>query len=69
MPGPSSAATISRIFEPFYTTKGREGTGLGLSMVYAFAQRHGGRVSLDSAPGKGAAFTLWFPPAEATEQG
>jgi hypothetical protein len=34
---------------------------LGLLMVYAFAQRHGGTLELATAPGKGAAFTLWFP--------
>lgn len=52
-----------RVFEPFFTTKGTEGTGLGLAMVYAFAQRHGGRVTLETAPGEGAAFTLWLPSA------
>jgi signal transduction histidine kinase len=50
-----------RVFEPFFTTKGQEGTGLGLAMVYATAQRYGGNVSLESEPGKGATFTLWFP--------
>jgi signal transduction histidine kinase len=54
-----------RVFEPFFTTKGQEGTGLGLAMVYACMQRHGGRVTLKTAPGKGAAFTLWFPSAPA----
>jgi signal transduction histidine kinase len=54
-----------RVFEPFFTTKGQEGTGLGLAMVYACMQRHGGSVSLESAPGKGTTFTLWFPPADA----
>jgi signal transduction histidine kinase len=52
-----------RIFEPFFTTKGTEGTGLGLAIVYAFVRRHGGKLTLDSAPGKGTAFTLWFPAA------
>jgi signal transduction histidine kinase len=51
----------TRVFEPFFTTKGQEGTGLGLAMVYAFVQRHGGKLTLDSAPGRGTTFTLWFP--------
>ena len=50
-----------RIFEPFFTTKGDAGTGLGLSMVYACMQRHGGSVSVDTAHGKGTTFTLVFP--------
>jgi signal transduction histidine kinase len=50
-----------RAFEPFFTTKGQEGTGLGLAMVYAFVQRHRGRITLKTAPGEGAAFTLSFP--------
>jgi signal transduction histidine kinase len=52
-----------RIFEPFFTTKGNAGTGLGLSMVYSCVQRNSGRLTLDSAPGRGARFTLWFPSA------
>ena len=51
----------NRILEPFFTTKGKEGTGLGLSMVYAFTQRYQGRLSVDSEPGRGATFTMWFP--------
>jgi signal transduction histidine kinase len=54
-----------RIFEPFFTTKGQEGTGLGLAMVFACMERHGGTVTLKSAPGEGARFTLCFPPAPA----
>jgi signal transduction histidine kinase len=49
-----------RVFEPFFTTKGKAGTGLGLAMVYACAQRHGGKLTLDSAAGQGARFTLWL---------
>ena len=52
-----------RVFEPFFTTKGDEGTGLGLAMVYASVQRHGGRLMLETAPGAGAAFTMWLPAA------
>lgn len=50
-----------RVFEPFFSTKGAEGTGLGLAMVYACAARHGGSVTLKTAVGAGARFRLWFP--------
>jgi len=60
--GPGMTPEVqSRIFEPFFTTKGTEGTGLGLAMVFATMQRHRGRVALDTAPGEGATFTLFFP--------
>jgi len=60
--GPGMSPEIEhRVFEPFFTTKGQEGTGLGLAMVYAFVQRHRGRIALKTAPGEGAAFTLTFP--------
>ncbi|MFT3764403.1 MAG: HAMP domain-containing sensor histidine kinase [Minicystis sp.] len=63
--GPGIPEEIQRrIFEPFFTTKGREGTGLGLAMVYAFVQRHGGKLTLDTGPDKGTTFTLWLPTAE-----
>lgn len=51
---------LPRIFEPFVS--GREGgTGLGLSIVRGVIERHGGRVSLDPAPGHGAAFVVELP--------
>jgi signal transduction histidine kinase len=50
----------ARVFEPFFTTK-PEGTGLGLAMVYAFAQRHRGTATLDTAPGGGTRVRIWFP--------
>jgi signal transduction histidine kinase len=60
--GPGIPAELAdRIFEPFFTTKGKEGTGLGLAMVYAFVKRYGGKLTLDTAPGHGTTFTLWFP--------
>jgi two-component system NtrC family sensor kinase len=52
----------SKIFDPFFTTK-EKGTGLGLSVVYGIVQRHGGVVSLESAPGHGACFTIRLPVA------
>src|SRR5262249_10799979 len=51
----------SRILEPFFTTKGDAGTGLGVSIVFAFIQRYGGRLEIESEYGQGARFRMWFP--------
>ncbi len=60
--------TMSRIFEPFFSTKGENGTGLGMSQVYGFVQRSGGDISVDSTPGEGTRFELLFPCIDSSQR-
>jgi len=60
---------LPKIFDPFFSTKEiGKGTGLGLSISFKIVEQHGGRISVESQPGKGTRFTVWLPakpPAEA----
>jgi PAS domain S-box-containing protein len=50
--------TRQRIFEPFYTTKGAKGQGMGLAVTYGIVERHGGEIQVTSEPGHGSTFTI-----------
>jgi PAS domain S-box-containing protein len=53
-------ATRRRCLEPFFTTKGERGTGLGLAMVYGAVQRHGAGIEIESVPGAGSLVRMTF---------
>jgi signal transduction histidine kinase/DNA-binding response OmpR family regulator len=67
-----SEETRRHCLEPFFTTKGERGTGLGLAMVYGIAQRHGAQIEIDSELGKGTTVSMVFlapaTPVAASEQ-
>ena len=56
-----SPEVLSRVFEPFYSSSGQGGTGLGMLIVKNIVEAHGGSVSLQSAPGEGTRVSLSFP--------
>ncbi len=60
--------TRRRCLEPFFTTKGERGTGLGLAMVYGVAQRMNAELEIDSAVGKGTTVRMTFPAASAVAE-
>src|SRR5256714_1513922 len=55
-----------RCLEPFFSTKGERGTGLGLSMVYGIVDRHRGKLEIESAPGQGTTFIIRLPIADSS---
>jgi two-component system NtrC family sensor kinase len=52
---------LTKIFEPFFTSKGHKGTGLGLAVVWGIIDKHGGSIDVDSEVGKGTTFILHLP--------
>jgi CheY-like chemotaxis protein len=59
-----SEDTLSRCLDPFFTTKGDKGSGLGLGMVYGIVQRHQARLNIESTPGHGTTMSMIFAAAE-----
>jgi len=62
-----SDETRRRCLEPFFTTKGERGTGLGLAMVYGMVQRHSAELEIDSSLGHGTTMRVIFPACEASQ--
>jgi PAS domain S-box-containing protein len=59
----------ARVFDPFFSTKGERGTGLGLPQVLSIVERHGGTIELNSTPNRGTTFRLAFPRAASASAG
>jgi two-component system NtrC family sensor kinase len=55
---------LQKIFDPFFSTKGSQGTGLGLSVSYGIIENHGGQIEVSSMQGEGTTFILRLPLTE-----
>lgn len=64
-----AAEALARAFEPFYSTKGERGSGLGLAMCRQLIEHHGGTICLDSTPGAGTTVTMVLVQANAIDAG
>lgn len=59
-----SSENITRVFDPYFSTKNKDsnkGSGLGLAIVHSIISKHGGVITVDSAPGRGSIFTIYLP--------
>lgn len=57
-----------QLFDPYFSTKEEEGSGLGMSIILSHVQRHGGRIDVDSTEGEGTIIKVWLPVAEAERE-
>ena len=60
-----SKSHLSKIFDPFFSTKGPKGTGLGLAVAWGIIEKHNGHIEVDSTVGKGTTFRVLLPIGEA----
>ncbi len=56
-----ASENLTKIFEPFYTTKGQKGTGLGLAIAWGIIEKHNGKIEVKSALGEGTTFAIYLP--------
>ena len=67
--GPGIPQAIQKkIFEPFFSTKGSKGTGLGLALTQKVVREHGGEIALESSESEGTRFTIWLPYIEPSKR-
>jgi PAS domain S-box-containing protein len=59
---------MNRIFEPFFSTKGNRGSGLGLSMVYGIIEQHKGYITVNSQDGRGTKFSIYLPASDNSKE-
>ena len=62
------AETKEKMFNMFFSTKGQKGTGLGLFLTHKIVTQHGGKIRVQSAPGKGTRVDILIPVAEDSQQ-